>query len=852
MSWLLDDESIYNDPQFKGWITPEVLRQLQRTTNLDLSMGARQQRVLARLGFLLHLRQDKHNFFKRLLDVIPQCLTPEQRLNIVIVGDTMGDVSSATLFDVALLAREAGRKTNAKGTFITAHLVTDNATRAFSRNAEHDQANTGATLREIERYQLAEARPFPIYYPEIDSRRCNYLPLDNLLLYDGLSMEHLPPEQGVFADVADVITLWMDTAAHQGALKTLQDQQRSALLREQKNSGEVHCFSQGMFSYRLPAADLLEAVRAQFEQEIVRRLIMGHSNDPDFRVDPTLNRETFASGNTPAVLATAFLSGELSLVPRIPDSIFVALKAALDTSDDLPDRLSQLEDYEPDALAQRLGMLLSVLLNGAPETIRMDIFAARGGKIGFTLAFLKDLRVLIKKALHSLSAVSESNEARDTLIDSLKRLASVLTTSGNSLNAQIAALGMGTNDENTLLHRILADQVDLDERREQMAAVHSRRYLWEDGQGERLDKRWYSAYLEPQRHAALSQLFWQIDDAGTVCLTLVGSDQQGKQRVETRLDDLDTFHQALREMATRYCAPIHQSETLYAHLPGGPLSEDQIAQTAEHLRSASVVPLDFATVHAPQVQYQTILAADVDQVRTLETLIRPHVNEFTLLNSTDRFMLSLSQRAALVPFSAIKTLEPAREMYRVNHNLSNDPKIAAPVESILTAVYEAEQVALKLEADLNQKLRLRKDLLHPLVVTALADPQRTSAFVLALAAGEIETRKLRGEEKSTMWLSTPDAEKRIPVEIIADSQLQPLAQALLAFVLDNRAFDEPLVSAMLQRYCTDLRLGRQFRVWIKSDWQDVLDKLPTDNAENRKIGMDILKVSRLYADLYKQ
>ena len=31
-------------------------------------------------------------------------------------------------------------------------------------------------------------------------------------------------------------------------------------------------------------------------------------------------------------------------------------------------------------------------------------------------------------------------------------------------------------------------------------------------------------------------------------------------------------------------------------------------------------------------------------------------------------------------------------------------------------------------------MSLRKDLLHPLVVTALADPQRTSAFVLALAA----------------------------------------------------------------------------------------------------------------------
>jgi hypothetical protein len=195
-------------------------------------------------------------------------------------------------------------------------------------------------------------------------------------------------------------------------------------------------------------------------------------------------------------------------------------------------------------------------------------------------------------------------------------------------------------------------------------------------------------------------------------------------------------------------------------------------------------------------------------------------------------------------------LNEARNSYKINHDLLNQQDVTAPEFPILTAVYEAESVALRLEKELVERLRQRKDLLHPLVVTALTDSQRAMAYMLALAAGELEVVKKPGVTASTVQLTLPD--KTIAIPITNRAGIAPIALGLLSFIIVQQNIDAATVDGMLARYEKDTNVRKQFQLWLKnSEWEDWYDQIDEKDKINRRIVYDLLKVARLYADFYK-
>jgi len=863
---LLRKNEFDGDPQFRVWLEDniEALKSLggQR---LDLSQGAKGQRLLARLGLLYHLRTARPNLFEQLKSAAAACVTDNQRLNIVIVGDTFGDIASAVVFDIALLAREAGRSSNAKGINITTHLITDRAIRNFSKNREQDQANTGATLREIERFQLAQARPFPIYYPDIVSKVCDWLPVDEFMLYDGTGMDTTPPEQGIYPALADTITLWMDKAARQGTVRSLQEDQFTAMGQWQNTNYEVQVFSQGVFSYRLPFADLLEAIRYRFAQDLVRWLLMGRSNNAKIQSDPSLNVESYVSGdNKPESLARAFLTGKLGVQTKTPPPAMsmVTLSALLEkrNSSEAIRSLRQL-DKDGDltkAWSERLRATLQLLLNGREDS---DIFTARGGKIGSALAFLENLKDTARNGSQALNTIQDATNARDQLKAALETLISTAAAYQDSLTKQAEALGLINDRKGALLQTVTQRSVDLDQRKQQMDAIKPRSYIWETETEEgltRLDGYWYKKHIAnpsaDKREDALRQFYWQVGEDNSISLMLVGADDGGSKD-STLLDPnaISTFETALLDIVNRYCSTIQSSETFAAALAKSLLSEDYIQSSKDKLFSQSKPPLSYRSEIANVAQMHLLLAAnptiDTSELKSRLTRELANADNLIALPSTDPYTLSLVQRAAIVPLAAITTLTEARDYYRLNHGLSDNPKAVRRADPILTAVFEAEAVALELETQL-KSLRLSRNLLHPLIVTALTDSRRAKVFALALASGDLFTQRQRDQQRDLLMLSTPDGDE-IAFPSARDARLHPLSEGLLTFIRDDKTFPDELVTSLLKRYDTDADLPDTWKRWIDGAWEVWMEVVKDSDERNKEIMMDLLKLSRLYANRYR-
>jgi uncharacterized protein YegL len=865
---VVTDAEFRNNALTRGWLTDDAIRTIGSEQRLNLRQGANQQRVLARAGLIHHLQTAEVSFFDRLLQIAPECLSEDRELNIQIVGDTFGDIGSAVLFDVALLAREVGRRTNAQGVSITAHLITAEAIRNFTKNREQDLANTGATLREIERYQLAEARPFPIFYPQIERGVCDQLPLDDLFFYDGTGLELERPQDGVFPAVADSIALWMDKAAQRGVLRELQSDQRSKISQTQRDTYQVHVFSQGMFVYRLPFADLLENIRTRFAQEIFRLLLMGRSvEDEQIRLDPTLNKEPFmGDGSSADNVAIAFLTGALSVQSDLPAPGYAlsALKQLLRPDPDAGKVIATLRLLEPNAQAALLAGLrgaINLLLNGSQEYIERDIFRARGGKLGFTMDFLDALVRRINALIPRLDSIRDAQDKRDQFRAVLSELRDAASVARDSLHAQARALGAVEGIRDNLNAVLGRRSFDLKARLDEMNQIKTRHYIAErmdeNGQMQELADLWYRQHLFDKRGDALRQFYWRVDEDAKATLLLYGEN-------ETALDpdNVAAFEQVLIEMATRYCSDIRNRESFASALAADELVRDRIPQTGRTLRENGRVLLSFDPIDAPNLQVDAILTAhETVPLESLSDEIAQFVGgqaHLHRIHATDPYSLALNQRVTIVPFAAIRTLRDAREYYRQNHGLLDDPRAIRRETPIPTAVHEAEAAALELEARIRDELRLRPDLLHPLVVTALTVPQRVTAFALSLAAGNIALQKQRGSQTLLLVLYTDDAEITFPGTWrgrAIGSDLHPLAQGLLMFVLDTVTFDDNLVNTIIQRSRTDDTLPDIFKQWVGGAWQEWLDTIDENNLSHQRsedIVEDILKVSRLYANQYRQ
>jgi uncharacterized protein YegL len=886
------------DPHLRSWLDPERLVKLG-DDRLDLRSGANGQRTLARFGLLRHLQQSKENFFTRLhasaaavlraqsAQQAKQGLPDDRRLHIVVVADTFGDISSSALFDAALLAREAGRQNDAKGCRITAHIMTDQVREGISQHKEIDQTNTGATLREIARFQLADARPFPIHYEQIAAGRCDYLPFDEFILYDGTGQDLQAPQTTVYPAVADAIALGMDSAARQDTLmRNLRRDETSKISAAQGETDEVHIIGQGIFTYRLPFADLIEVITYRFQQEIFRAFVMGRSlNETDIRLDEKFNAETFGSrSRTGQAVASDFLRGKIAAVsaPHVLnamqaiDFLLSEWDANAGVSRDNVKKavaaLRRSDLLKEDEFSKLLTPLLSLLLNGQAATIKNDIFAARGGKIGFVLAFLAQLQVLAKRAQTAVELIEDVTDKRDSVAAALQKLAAVAANAETSLTAQAEALGLIGKPSVSVRQLVMPRVTALDERQQEMDSIKgARAYLWRNQHDQPLEKVWYHQYLVPEvvqgqpspppdadkRQAALAQFYWEVApldaaDNIRIYLTLVG--ENGKATLNTTPDAIDAFDTALSDLASRYCAPIISEQTLARTLVETLLNDDRAKQTINTLIDRSQAQISVESDGLKNALSNVIIAANstVD-LRGLQNAVSYQAGYaegegFLRLNITDPYSVSVNRRLAALPLDGVTSLENARETYRKNHDLITVPNAKPNPNPIPTAVYESEAAALTLEAQYRDKLRENPKLLHPVIVTSFTDEARTRGFYLALAAGELEMRKVRAVGNILVF-NGAEGEKQFPPPKEGE---HPLIAGLMTFLLDDTLFPASMIEAMIERYRTDDEAAATFKQWTRAGWNVWTDDLDQYDDRSSAIVLDILRVSRLLAERYRQ
>lgn len=884
LSTFLRNADLQNDPQFRKWL-PRDMRS-RGEANLDLSQGAKGDRILARAGLLYQLRRTSNNFFTRLLSAGEAAKFEEideeghrrLRLFVTIIADTYGDVGSAALFDAAILAREVGKRVtageqgegNEDNTTITAHIVTDYARALSTNNRENDQANTGATLREIERFQLAEARPFPIFYAEdqIAERKWDKLPIDAFYLYDGSNMPNTPLETGLLPMIADAVVLWMDNATRQGAPRILQNEQTGATSQAQRDTDQVHAFTQGIYTYRIPFADLLDGIRFTFEQEVFRRLIMGHNNDENWRLDDALNLERgeYVGGDgSPESVARAFLTGKVrpndAKAPEM--GTFVAMNALFDPLNQgkLTGALRRLESDSETYYRVALRDMLTLLLNGTNENVngsqhipKGDIYKARGGKLGYAIIFMEHIQTLIDDALQGLPADATGADQLQGVLESVQVGARTLL---ESLHNQAKTLGMEEGLESNLRTLILSRYTDLDERRKEMNSVSAvRRYIWEDATGKYLERVWYEQYIAGStsdddrrdlRQEALKQLYWQVDSSDNVSLVLSGADSRTILPGTGELADetIAEWEQSLLEVVTRYCGVIRTKEPPENLFRQTIFSEDEMAESIGQLTRISV-PLAVEDTYAPNARTRYLFArSDELNLAMLEEAVNGLTTQVDLpirLNSTDAYSISLNRRRALIEMRAITSLKDARNYYMLNHNLTTSSQRRST--PILTAVYEAEAEALNIESSL-AAIRVRAEILHPVFVTALTDSRRALAYLLALAVDEVDTRDLPLDQRIEVRYTGDGGPIVLGVD---DHDKPPLLTGLYEFLNNNTGqITDEFINDQIRRYEADASLREVFEAWSNNGWRAWADEIENYPDRYRDITRSMLYAARVYA-----
>jgi len=424
--------------------------------------------------------------------------------------------------------------------------------------------------------------------------------------------------------------------------------------------------------------------------------------------------------------------------------------------------------------------------------------------------------------------------------------------------------------ETNLRQIILPRATALDLRREQMDSLeHVRRYIWNDGDGNPLQDVWYSRYLVPpieklknappdadKRQVALRQFFWRVradaDGAIQAQLVLVG------ENAEIALDEtpsaIHAFERAMLDLANRHCAPIVAEESLAEIIAATAFNEDNTRASIAALLDGSKVQLQLRSEMLRAAIPNLVIAANeaVDLTRlqqeATERSGRIGATGYKRLDVTDPYSVTVNQRIAAVPLEAIESLERAHGAYRANHNLLNQANARKNDRPTLSAVYEAEAVALDLEALIRERLRESPMLLHPVVVASLTDAQRTLSFYLALAAGELETRKVKGQDRFVLSLVTDSETRDFP---LAPQGEHPLIGGLVAFLNDQARFPNEFVDVLAQRYQSDDYTG-VFTTFYRRGWKDWADELDNYDERSTVIVSDILRVARLYADRFSR
>ncbi len=837
------------DAALRGWVNMRYLADLGEDA-LNARQGLSGQRVLGRAALIHNLRrqatQTGVQVWERLVAAAKAARDDFGGLTVILVAPLDDDVASGSFLDIAYLSRrlksELGLQKDVK---IVGHLLTN---RAYTRQADtHRQVNTVAALRELARFQLANRAPFRMRYSRDDESShpldgvLNDLLFDELFVYDGESyprrVNTFAPEYGIYPAIADNIAMWLDTGAREAGLETWRNTYTGETKDLQQRQRQLMVGSMGIYQYRLPFIDLLQAITLTFARQVLQMLLMGNSNERP-RLDSALATEhLWDGGSRHGQVAIAFLQEKLGGAATLSTAWRYTLNY-LTYQEDAPlrkvlrreRRFRRKNDQE--AWCEWLNNTVMLVLNGRSQAAS-DPITQRGGKMGLALDFLK--------------ALSNDNQAQGLLPNMARRVQSI---TGNPNHAAVVgllqfgtyaeelyahlmtiAVAIGATYESESLAAYLARRNDEMQRIwKDLQALATREYMLQNADGRLLQEHWYETYLVQHIPDGVSQLYWRVDNGQAhLYLRVPGHDQD----YVFDPDNPYMFETSLVALGCYFAEPVRKQENLAQILRAGLLSDEAIARTTTDLLERCNVFLGITEELSPDLKKNLVLSVQggvgeahalqqrLEQLQTINALLR--------METSDPFSLSLVQTADTVALPAIKSLRDAQDQYNQDETLA-ELKVAGGL-IVPTAIFEAEATALSYERRLS-KLQLKRHLLNPVVVTGLA--QRTKAEVYLIAAAANQEWQLTNELRfnAPEWQGVLLNQRRRERAIHGI-----LMDGLLAFILQiNNASARQIYT----RYRRDEEL-----LEILDEWEETGGQVWRDSFGHDLLIEDLITVTRL-------
>ncbi len=849
------------DMALREWVDSIYLSGLGPNA-LNPQSGLGEHRVLGRLALINNLRGNAAytgvSVWERLQAMGRRAIDAFGNLQVIIVSALDDDVGSGAFIDIAYMARYLRTALQSEGVdtvHVTVHLVTDRV--LDRRSSPTRQANVMAALRELKRFQMGTANPTPMVYraDEADIDPVTGQPqdgsphsvlFDDIFIHDGESrpqpLNAYEAHQGVYPAIADSLAMWLDTASDEAELARWRTEKIAKTRRLQVEQSQIIVGGMGLYQYRLPFADLLEDITLKFSRQVLHMFLMGESTEPP-RLDASLVTERFtAAQETPQQLASMFVQGNLGRPVGLNENWHEALRTlAFRDDQDLVDKANRVrscKQAEVQALHKWLEQTLKLLMNGRPtrQGRAQNPLVQRSAKISLGIEFLRALlgsrgqfAWLPQAAARVRQVTLKENHPLAEGLDALNQHTQVLYDELAAIAETIGA----THKPDSLYASLARRSREMQALWKELGTIKSRAYILHDADEQELSRKWYETYLVrdnvPQ---ALAQLHWYISDGRLFLGLRLG---EGDDRIFDP-ENIHDFEQALLELGRYFAQAVRKRENLATILGEGLLHENNVAAVARQLYEASGANLGVTQERAPDSTQGYILSVNEN--------VEPHELEnellkFTRMNlirlkTSDPFSLSFAQTIDSVPESSVESLRHARDQYNADEAIiNNQPR--------LTAVFEAEATALDYERGIEQRKGLfqkPRDLLHPVVVTGLADRRKAEVYLLAMAAADQGLREWQLSRNDLRFDTNEWAGTLLTAAQINQPRYGVRMDGLLAF---TQMIDHATAVRIYERYRRDDELIERLEDWevaAGADWLNESGTIP-------EIQRDLAAVTRL-------
>lgn len=757
------------DGAFSGWFPAQQFKALGAKS--DLAEGA-SYRPLAKAGLVLNLRGEPSRLWEMLVQnckaVADAC---DGQVDIVLVGSLAGGMSGMVT-DLAYLAKAAKyQATGLRGTVrLEGFFTSAEVQNLLGGNLQSQRIDMFATLRELGRFQLADARPHPMHYQAVISQELPDGEQDGRLLDDiFLFSRHISgePWATVFASMADIIALRLDSqaAASWSPIRRAVSEQA---LNSQQAWKDIAVGTAGSYVYRFPVQDMLEQVKTRWASALVWKFL----ND----------KGVVRGGISVEDAAKYFWQGQLGC-GKPPDEVrtFVALingQQLLQNEKDVLERV-HVEDSDR-KFALYLGEALKRILNGVQEDSAQEfsLNALAAGRITFAENFVNQVRSHLKQAEHyarglSMQAAERDRPAYNNAVQlaqhwqkTLDRLAAVVVEQNRLLSGDEERSGQISHG---VYKRLQQREADAKKRRIQMDKVVVRKYLWErikdpsrplDDPANRVDlaQEWYEQYVDGHIDEYLDRLYWKIEPSGEARLALYTYNQQG---LVLDADNVDVFVNEILRLADYVVRDVWKNASLVDMLRDyqiigenasvedelsriWPLAQPYLQKVGDNYVYGSAAGVTMPVQNAaPQ-----LCDALRNPARVLASGLEPVTAQdgAKLLTLTDRYALMLVRTLDLLPALKLPEMQRAQDEY------INKLGLGTLDASEMTAVFAAEHNALNYECRLARDLYMGTRTFNPYIILAFEHLERLKLYGLAFAAGWVTDEKgtvvlMVGEQK---------------------------------------------------------------------------------------------------------